>query len=225
MPKPLRSNGVGSIRGANGAIIDLKGTPLRYGKDTAPLGYAEEKAIVEFEAKVQNAKKEHVLIVAADGTILEETKGTAQSASVSESALIKADALTHNHPRNGDEKGMLGGTFSLADTDNMVNYDNLHTIRAIAPEGVYSMTKGARWDPLGFESYYHAKHFEAQLDYNGKAAAINGAYKRGELSRKEYIKKAHKAGNEYMVRLHNILLAGASTYGYTYGLEKRRTNG
>ena len=221
-----------SVRGSDGAPIDLSDAPLRYSSDDSSVTGNVRTVIDAFEkARVKN-KIEFARIVDANGNIIEERRGGSGSVRSSVRALNAGDTFSHNHPREG---GKLGGTFSVADVDNFANY-GIRTYRAAAPEGTYSISKGRNFNSAGLKRYYAGVHAASEREYRAtvrelgvKYSAVYRAYRAGTASRTEYNNAyksyrdgAEKAFNKWLVSNHNALIAGQRQYGYTYKLERRK---
>lgn len=217
-------NGIGytatKIIGQGGAEIDLTDTPLRYtGNDAAITGKAREVLEAQ-EKKRLEAAVEYAYGVDADGNVIGEKRGGKASCAVPYNLWVDGGTLTHNHPRTGDEKGTLGGTFSTADIKGLVAYD-VRTMRASAAEGTYSITKSKNFNGNGLISYRRQLERSANAAAKQKVQEAGERYKRGEISQTQLMSVAKKASNAALVSIHNGLIAGQSTYGYTYTLERR----
>ena len=209
-----------SATGADGTNIDLSGSPLHYGDKDPNLTGAVRTSIEEFENKRWKNKIEYSRFVDANGNIIEENRGGKGSVKATYHARTTAEAMTHNHPRSGDESGLLGGTFSTGDLNNFVRF-NQSTYRATAAEGTYSISKLKGFDSAGFKSYYTSESSKNRGTYNATMKTLNSSVRSGSMSYDDYRAAAHKAFNTYLVAEHNSLRAGQKLYGYHYTLERR----
>ena len=234
------------IRLSDGREITLAdGETLTYSQDS---GRAEmPQSVKNFEEKRVKGKIEYGLATMADGTVIEERKGGKGSVKLSMYAARTAEVYTHIHPRSGLESGQLGGTFSDADINNFANF-NQTTTRAAAAEGTYSITKGAKMladRSLARSFARDYARYQAQVDrevgrqvaqkgsdYRTRAEAIARDLRAGKITVAEaraqndtayatYIAEANKVANSSYIKYHQWLLDHQSTYGYTYGLERR----
>ena len=101
------------------------------------------------------------------------------------------DILTHIHPRR---EGELGGTFSEGDMLLFVDSTE-KTMRAVAKEGTYSITKKNNFDDDLYFRYVEA-------------------IQQAKISKPSL--------NERMVYMHNWLINHQDEYGYFYTLERRK---
>lgn len=209
-----------SAVGSDGKDIDLSGSPLHYGGKDPNLTGKVRTAIEEFEDKRYKNKIEFSRFVDANGNIIEENKGGKGSVRATLHARQTAEAMSHNHPRSGNENGTLGGTFSTGDLNNFVNY-NQTTYRATASEGTYSISKLKGFDGKGFKQYFTSENSKNRAAYKQAISGLNSSYRSGGMSWKDYNAAANKAFNAYLVSEHNSLRAGQKLYGYHYTLERR----
>lgn len=135
-------------------------------------------------------------------------------------ARMSAEAMTHNHPRTGNESGLLGGTFSTSDLNNFVRFSQT-TYRATAAEGTYSISKLKGFDSRNFKQYYTSESAKNRGAYSTTMTSLNSSYRSGSMSYDDYRAEAHRAFNTYLVAEHNSLRAGQKLYGYHYTLERR----
>lgn len=197
--------------------IDLSSSPLTYGDNDAALTGAARKSVEAFEDKRYKNKIEYSELIMDDGTVVESNKGGKGSVRSSIAARMKADVLTHNHPR---EDGILGGTFSDTDLSNFGKYHQT-TYRATTKEGTYSISKGKNFNGKELVSAY--KSFMNTNDRNLSHAMkkLRDNYIDGKLSRAEFMSANKSAFNKSLVKLHNWLSDNQANYGYTYTLERR----
>lgn len=196
---------------------------------------AERTAVDAFENKRFKNKIEYGTLIAINGRVLIEKKGSSGSVSMPSGYYKLASVMSHNHPRGKGEEGLIGGTFSEADISTL-NYDRLYTIRATAAEGTYSMTKGVSFDSAGLQAYYRKVDNSLNKAFTQSVMDAVNAYTKlrtehangGNVSAKavqdayqHYKDTETREFNRYLVGLHNALLAGQKKYGYTYTLERR----
>lgn len=114
---------------------------------------------------------------------------------------ISGDIVTHIHPR---EQGVLGGTFSASDLRGFLQ-DEGDTIRAVAKEGTYSISR-----KKDFKSY------DFEMNIVQEVERLNNDFMKqyGNQATKELV-------NNHLIKLHNFLLKNQDKYGYFYTLERR----
>lgn len=214
-------NSVTHVTTQGGNVLDLSSMPLVYGqKDPAVTG-ALRQAMEAQEKKRADAKIEYGLGVRADGsTVSKEYKGNKNSCPVPSPVFDIATTFTHNHPRGKGEEGLLGGTFSQADLKIFGN-KKVKTFRASAAEGTYSISKGQFFDRLGFFHYQtNLSNTEMKAHSSRKSSYLKDVANK-KITYDQYIKKCDSSFNKMLVNVHNGLLAGQKTYGYTYTLEAK----
>lgn len=209
-----------SAVGADGTNIDLSGSPLHYGESDPSLTGEARTTIEDFEHKRWKNKIEYSRFIDANGNIVEDNKGGKGSVKASLHARMTADVMSHNHPRSGEDAGLLGGTFSTADLNNFARF-NQTTYRATAAEGTYSISKLSGFDKSGFSQYVKSENSKNYAVYKSSMTTINNSYQSGDLKYSDYVSAAHKAFNTYLVAEHNSLRSGQKLYGYHYTLERR----
>lgn len=195
--------------------------PLTYGKDDPYLTGDRRQKIEDFEKRKANSKIEYGYILDKDGNVVTENKGGRGSVKFSQSQLAQAKDLSHIHPRGKGQEGLIGGTFSDADTNLFASRTNLTTMRAKASEGTYSISKGKNFDSKGFTQYVKQQTSINQAKQKATQTKLKEQYKQD----KDYSKLAKgwdQAFNDYLVDQHNSLLSGAKTYGYNYTLERNK---
>lgn len=224
MPK----GGRGGQRGGGGSVgptslsigtdtIEMS-SPLVYGKKDPALSGAVRAAVETWEAKRSKNKVEYANAWDKNGRALGEVKGSKGSVRIPYSYHNQpGGSYSHIHPR---EAGILGGTFSQADIQNMVSHTTEMT-RAVAKEGTYSISKGQNFDGKGLLKYFAAEDNRITKAYKAEEKQYRNDYHAGKITYAEYDAKASKAANDMLVNLHNALLAGRKQYGYNYTLEKR----
>lgn len=205
----------------DGSVIDLSDTPLQYGKLDAAIGGQARATLEAQETKRLSAKIEYAYALDADGNpVGKEKRGGRSQCSIPYSMFADGGTLTHNHPRTGDEAGMLGGTFSSADIRGF-SVRGIKTMRASAAEGTYSITKGSNFDAQGLMSFRNSLERRINKESTAKVKAAGERYKRGEITHTDLMNTAKKVGNAALVEIHNELIANQKKYGYTYTLERR----
>jgi len=99
---------------------------------------------------------------------------------------------------------------------------NMMTYRAVAQEGVYSISKASGFDAAGLNRYYTAENSRIMSQVRADSRALVNDYKQGKISYDEAVKKNRELYNKGFVEMHDVLLAGQKQYGYTYTLERRK---
>lgn len=206
----------------DGSKIDLSEYPLKTGAKDATLTGDARKALEAFENRRYKNKIEYSYFIDADGNLIgKENKGGKGSVKASYEARMTATAMSHNHPRSGNETGTIGGTFSEADIRNFVRY-NQKTYRATALEGTYSISKGQKFDGAGLNRYFQSENAKIRSAARKKADKAYSAYKsvanqffsgkatyeEAKAAEKKYTQDIKKINNETFVGFHNVLLNG-----------------
>ena len=209
----------GELTLPDGSKIEFDGE-LIFDGDDKTIPQAVRKNLDDWENKRYGNKVEYAISYYPDGTpIGKEVRGGKGSVRTPYNFHMTDGAtFTHNHPR-GD--GMLGGTFSNADLGNFALGGNT-TYRATAKEGTYSISKGKNFDTKGFTSYYKNESAKVRQNYENETNKLRKSYRNSEISYDDYVLKAGKAFNTYLVQQHEVLRKGQKQYGYTYTLEKRK---
>ena len=228
MAKPNRGGKRGSGSFTDGLTLDdgttfeFEGT-LTFGADDATVTATQRQAIEGWEAKRSTAKVEYAYAVDANGNpIGAEVRGSKGSVKTPYSFHFTDDGVfTHIHPRTGDSAGILGGTFSTADSRNFT-IGTGKTVRAVAKEGTYSLSKTSSFDSTGFMSYVSGLDTQHRGTLTTKAKKLASDYRSGKITYDDYAKAYDRIFNSYLVELHNGYLAGQKQYGYTYTLERRK---
>ena len=241
-----KSTNNGTITKADGSVITLP-ERLVYSPDrgsvTIPAG------VLEFEKTHQNSNVEHIILWNDFYGKVGEHTGDSKHVTAPVFEHNTADITSHNHPRvDSDEKGWLSGTFSPQDISVFSQYHK--TDRVVGAEGVYSISKGANFNPA-LASEYSA--FSAKLKQDGLAFSkdvkqrIEAEYKKlkSDLKKKvkglsytdfekeynvfsknwdavnrKYEAEVAEQANKFAIASHNWLLANQKKYGYTYGLTR-----
>ena len=240
-PKEL---GIKNVTMPDGTEIELE-DELEYGTDTGKGRLPQ--TVTDFENKRKKAKIEYDILTRADGTVIESNKGGKRSVRSTVFANALANITSHNHPRSGDEAGILGGTFSPQDISNFMRFPNQTTLRAVAGEGTYSITKtpGLKQDTrlsAKFATDFRDFERDSGKDYDTAERAAYSVYrsiqnsnnsdvrlgkmdwseasKRNHAAYEDYMKEVCKAQNRQLIRMHKWLIDNQKKYGYTYGLER-----
>lgn len=180
---------INKIETVNGETIYLYNF-LEYGGIDKNIDQKTREKLAEFEYKylTKGGGLEWAMTI-SDNSISKFYEGEKRQVGVS----IGDNIITHIHPR---EKGNLGGTFSEGDMLGFINSKS-KTMRAVAKEGTYSITKKKKFD-INKELY--EKYSEAVNEYR-------------------FSRPTH---NERLVSMHNWLLKNQDKYGYFYTLERRK---
>lgn len=206
------------IADSDGSNIDLGDAKLKYGGDDKAVAGAQRTATVAQETKRLTASVEYCQGFDANGNpVAPERRGGATSVRPYRSQ-VDAEVFTHNHPR---EKGVLGGTFSYADLSTF-DTDKGRTIRASAKEGTYSLTKGKNFNGMGLKAHYRQVIRTAETNHASRVNQLKAQLASGAITKSEYNSRRQTSFNMELVEMHNGLIAGASQYGYTYTLERRK---
>ena len=228
MPKVKRGGTKRSGGGSQGASSNT----LTIGNDTiefdGKLEYGpkqnatsdQRKGLDAWENKRYGNKIEFAISIDADGRPLQgEVRGGSHSVRTPRWWGDSTTAiLTHNHPR---ENGGLGGTFSDEDIYNFIRGNNKGK-RATAKEGTYWISRMQLFNGAGLRTYVKNTWQKNQDQLKAVRKQLNQDAADNKISKAEYDKKWQKSFNNYLIGLHNDLIAGQEKYGYTYGLEKRK---
>ena len=213
---PAAKSGAMQVTAQNGKTVYLS-SPLVYGKrDKLPIPSGNLDA---WEKANKNANRnEQVLVLANDGSAIFTTSGGKNSAGIPASVMYKATVLTHTHPR-GSMTRQIGGTFSTKDMETFNKIRNLKTIRAVAAEGTYSMTKSANFNPHKFRLMVRDINNSYKV-MQAKCAAFGVDLMTGKIDQHTYYKSTEKVFNAWLVDSHNALLKNRRKCGYSYSLER-----
>lgn len=241
-----KSTNNGTITKADGSVISLP-EKLVYSPDTGSMNIP--KAVTDFEKSNQNSNVEHLILWSDFYGKVGEHVGDSKHVSAPIFEHQIAEITSHNHPRpESDEKGWLSGTFSPKD---IVAFSGYHkTDRVVGYEGIYSISKGANFNPALATDYtaFHEKlkqdglvfskdakkRIDAeynQLKKNFQKKALQLPYeafeKEYQIFKKDWdaINRKYEAevatqANKFAIASHNWLLANQKKYGYTYGLTR-----
>lgn len=154
----------------------------------------------EFEKfmDMKSNEVEYGYLLDEKGKVVAGAKGTKHSVAVAYNGKEEGFDLTHNHPSG------YGGTFSGADISHLTE-EKLHSIRAVAREGTYSMTakKNANYDGLN-------RALAKDLNKLNVKGAGKGLKARASGKSKNEVRKA------YVDVLHDWYTKNASKYGFKY---------
>lgn len=160
----------------------------------------------EFEKfmDMKSNEVEYGYLMDQNGKVVAGAKGTKHSVAIAYNGSEEGFDLTHNHPAG------YGGTFSGPDIAHLTE-GKLHSIRAVAREGTYSMTakKGADYDGLN-----------RALAKNINKLNVKGAGK--SLKAKATGKSRNEVRKAYVDVLHDWYNKNASKYGFTYSFKPNK---
>lgn len=198
-------------------VIEFDGD-LNYTRDDSSINQVQRAFLDTWETKRQNAKVEYANAVGYQGSEYGEIRGGKNGAKLpAYYTANKGSILTHIHPRG---QGGLGGTFSEQDIRTW-GYNNGQTIRAVAKEGTYSISKGKNFDGSGLykfvASQYNKYNKQMKTTHNNLQSQVNS----GKMSVSQAQKQLTKQFNSVLVSMHNDFLNNQSVYGYNYYLERR----
>lgn len=197
--------------------IEFDGT-LNYTKNDSSINQAQRAFLDKWEVKRQNAKIEYANAVGYQGSEYGEIKGGKNGAKLPNYYTAnKGSILTHIHPRG---QGGLGGTFS--DTDiRTFSRGNGQTIRAVAKEGTYSISKGKNFDGSGLQKFVTTQYNKYNNQLRSEHSRLQSAVNSGKMSVSQAQSQMTKQFNSVLVSIHNDFLNNQNVYGYNYYLEKR----
>lgn len=191
---------------------------LGYTKNDSSINQVQRAFLDTWEAKRENAKVEYANAVGYQGSEYGEIRGGKNGAKLPAFYTAnKGSVVTHIHPRG---EGKLGGTFSDADIKTW-SRGNGQTIRAVAKEGTYSISKGKNFDGAGIYKFVTSQYNKYNKQMAQAHSRYQGAVNNGTMSVKVAQSKLDKAFNNVLVSMHNDFINNQSVYGYNYYLEKR----
>ena len=114
----------------------------------------------------------------------------------------------------------MGGTFSDMDIVAWAGGNGM-SIRAVAKEGTYSISKGKNFNGSGMKKWYTQASNQRLNEYTKRATSLKKDLTNGKITYKQYVGEKQKAFNTSLVDMHNDLMKNQSVYGYNYYLEKR----
>lgn len=208
----------GELRLADGSKLEYDGT-LKYGANDKALTGATRHVITTWEERRVKNKIEYAYAVDEQGKVIGESRGG--KGSVRSPRLfhtVQNSVFTHIHPR--DDKSTLGGTFSQQDLRNFYSYNN-KTMRAVAREGTYSISKTKNFNATGFANMVSQATKDFNNTYKDTMSNLNREYMANKLEYTEYRRKSAKAFNTALVNLHREYSKHAKEFGYIYTLERR----
>ena len=204
----------------NGVRFDYDGN-LKYDKIDNSLSKSARDSIIKWESKRQNSKVEYAFVTDENGVaVANEIRGGKKSTRIYSSMFKNNGILTHIHPRDNINGNHLGGTFSEADLQTLGMHD-IKTIRAVAKEGTYSISKTNNFKRSEFLSYINGMDRKMKMEVSKQVKPIHAEYYSGKITREEANKRSIKVFNTQLVKMHNDLIDNASKYGYNYTLERR----
>ena len=208
-----------SVTDYDGSKIDMSHAPLKYGKDDDTLKGSVKEAIAKFEDKRMKQKIEYGTLVDGNGNVISEKRGGKGAVKMLVKDYEKAVAMTHIHPRQG---GSIGGSFSQGDIEAFIRFPKLLTMRAVAKEGTYSISKAKGFNANGLKSHFIATETKLRGEYTNVAKKLANEYKSGKIDYDTYSKAHDRAFNKYLSDSHKALLDGQKKFGYNYTLERRK---
>ena len=191
---------------------------LTYTKNDTSITQAQRSVLDVWEAKREKMKIEYANAVGYMGSEYGELRGGPNGVNLPPKFFAnKGSVITHIHPR---EDGGLGGTFSDADIFAWSRGNGM-SIRAVAKEGTYSISKGKNFNGSGLSRWY-TKAMNQRLDeHTDRKLALMKDMKSGKISYSTYTAEKTKSFNTALVDMHNDLMKNQSVYGYNYYLEKK----
>ena len=168
----------------------------------------QETAVKAFEETYYGNMEESLILLDKNGKTIALADGEYGQVRLPRGEYNKAQVLSHTHFRTPiSERGMLGGPFSHTDILSFVRGDEMKVMRAVAPEGTYTIIKNSDFKGYEFNSFIQDEYVRNKSRYIGDPE---------KLTHQEYI----TASNHFLVRMHNVFRENAKEYGYTYFLEK-----
>lgn len=213
---PAAKSGAMQVTAQNGKTVYLS-SPLVYGKRDK-LSIPSDNLDTWEKANKNSSRNEQAVVLADDGSILFTTSGGKNSANIPSSVLYKTAVLSHTHPR-GTMSRQIGGTFSTQDMKVFNTFKNMKTIRAVAAEGTYSMTKGANFNSHKFRLMVRDINNSYKV-MQAKCAAFGVDLMTGKIDQHTYYKSTEKVFNAWLVDSHNELMKNRRKCGYSYSLER-----
>lgn len=241
-----KSTNNGTILKPDGTVVQIP-AGLVYSPDTGSLPISQR--VLDFEKKHGDDKIEHLILWNDLFGELGQHTGDEKHVSAPIYEHQMAEITSHNHPRVGDEKGWLSGTFSPQDITVFADYHQ--TDRVVGYEGIYSISKGVNFDKSLAQDYkaycdqrkqknvapvqdiqnrLNAEYTQLKKDFAKKTEgmsytqfeqAYKGFAKDWDAINRKYEAEVDKLANQAVVENHNWLLANQKKYGYTYGLTRR----
>ena len=201
----------------NGEVIEFDGD-LKLTKNDSSINKVQRAVLDTWEQKRANMKVEYANAFGFKGSEYGELKGGKNGVNLPPYYFAnKGSVTTHIHPRGN---GGLGGTFSDADITAW-SHGNGTTIRAVAKEGTYSISKGKNFNGYGLRTYVQTQFNLYTRKLNGEKRKLQSKVNNGTMTVTQANKTLQKEFNSVLVAMHNDLLNHQSVYGYNYYLEKR----
>lgn len=210
--------GITKLTGTDGKPITLD-KELRYGGTGSGLNSSAIDRIA--------TDGEWTMAFNEDGNVVEIN---GKKIAVQPSTMRKSDVRSLDHSA---KDGRLGGPLTV---EELRRFDN-KVLRATAPEGTYTLTKGPKFNDAGLQKYFSKASAAAQAKYDAamkrawqKTISVEADHKEGRATRAQVaaarraLKEAErKAYNTMLVEQHDALRSGQKKYGYAYSLVKRRS--
>ena len=161
----------------------------------------------EFEKfmDMKNNEVEYGYLIDKNGRVVAGARGTKHSVAIAYNGSEEGFDLTHNHPSG------YGGTFSGADISHLTEA-KLHSIRAVAREGTYSMTARKNADYEGLNRALAKDLNKVSKSGGAKASKANATGKTKNEVRKAYVDELHKWYQK-----------NANKYGFTYSFKANKS--
>jgi len=208
-----------------GAKIDLSDSPLSYTKENTGLSKSQIKTVKQIAEKIKGKTKEDLTAFDKNGKIIYNKEGTGLEVSTPAHIARQESYDIHNHTRG---EGVLGGTFSVVDSDGggdmvgFTKYSNKQAAFVSTKEGVYYISKGENFKPTEFMSHMRSFETNAKSRMKESTAALRAQYGKGNMNYSTYKARYNKIKNRYLVEMHNEYLRNQGRYGYNYGLIKSK---
>ena len=202
----------------NGDKIEFDGDLTYTVNDPMPT-VAQRAVLDAWEKARENAKVEYANSVGYNGTEYGEIRGGKGSVRTPPYySGNKGASFTHIHPRV--ESDLLGGTFSTGDL-RVFSQGGCNTMRAVAKEGTYSISKGKNFNRQAFDKFMASSSRRHNTAMNKANRALTAQYQANQITYKQMSDGWSKNFNTMLVAVHQDLLDNQAQYGYHYYLEKR----
>lgn len=201
----------------NGETIEFEGELKLTSNDTS-INSIQRPLIDAWENKRVKQKIEYANAFGYQGAVYGELRGGKNGVNLPSYYFAnRGSVVTHIHPRG---KGGLGGTFSLQDI-NSWSKGNGNTIRAVAKEGTYSISKGKNFQGASLRQFLASQQKLHDQRLARQKRILQKQVNNGQISVYQANKTMQKEFNSVLVDMHNDLLNHQKLYGYNYYLEKR----
>ena len=208
------------ILGGRGAsyYTDKRRTLTEYAKGKSgvirPIDNTQYGALLSGEDAIRFLSKERALVYEdiAQSPIA-AYQGTRHSVAIP-TGEYTGKTLTHNHPNK-----KYAGTFSPADIYN-ATANNFKRMRAVGKEGNYYLMPGKNANPTGLASALQKNHRRLYKEMSRKYNDLEKARIAGKIT---YNQMVNRSRTEAVGILHRWYKDNAAQYGYTYGLQKKRS--